>query len=240
MPAWDKATGVDLVGPEGGDVVAGPASITFQSGALEQTHSIRIQHQRPSKYQTPEDVLVRVSGEEVQIGDRIVVSIEPQMVRDCEVELPTTAVSSTSALVEFPVFQPPSRPNADLYASAAVHGRTATKFERVTQSAGLRLFEKAWGATYLSFNAATGAASKAVSTVYDVVWSSSKSVAGKISSMVAQHLTNDGKEPLHIRIHYLCDPRGYPCRLLTVIAAGPPPQPEAGTECHDGLYTAAL
>ena len=237
-----------LIGADGGEVAAGHAKLSIGRDLLNTTHSVGIEHQRPAERQRSEDALVTIEGEEVQLGDRVSVSIQEQSAdtstvtwyheRQQGIKRTYTASQAASAIVDIPVVPPASKSNPDLYASSTMEDDRPAQFERVTESAGLKLVKMAQGATHLTFSVATTIAKKAGTTVYELVWSSSKFVANKISSAVAQYLSDGDSEPLHVRVHYLCDDRGYPCRLLTVIAAGPPPQPEADGECHDGLYSA--
>ena len=247
-PSWAREVSEErLIGADGGSVAAGNAKLSIDRDLLQTTHSVKIEHQQPAEGQQLDDALVRIEGEEVQIGDRVTVSIRAQSLNDATVtgdhgdkgaERVSTVSTGVTATVDFPVVPPASKPNPDLYASSTVEDEQPSQFERVTESAGLKLVKKALGATHLTFNTATSIATRTATTVYDVVWSSSKFAASKISSAVGQYLSDGESAPLHVRLHYLCDDRGYPCRLLTVIAAGPPPQPEAGSECHDGLYSA--
>ena len=245
-PAWKQAeSDVMHIGPGGGEVAAGHAKIVFHSDAPEQVHDVKLQHLRPSEHQHPKDALVRISGEEVQLGDRVVVSIKPQPIFELE---PTgaqpsgaAASSNPTGTVSIPVDVPPGKPKVDLYASPLAEDGKATNFQRVTDSTGVKLVKVAQGASHLAFNTvpvmAGLASAKAASMVYDVVWVSSLTAAWRIHSAIARFLSGD-EVPLHIRFHYVCNPHGDPYHLQTVIAAGAPPPPDAQGMSRDGLYTA--
>ena len=250
-PVWkEEESQITPIGPDGGEVSAGRATIKFRHGALKRVHGVKLQHQRPSERQQPEDVLIKIEEEEVQLGDRVVLSIDPQSTSKLEptgaqpVDLCTgasnAAPKSSDMVVDIPVDVPPSKPIADLYASSQTEEEDASDYRRVTDSVGLKLEDKSRGEKHLTFNAAAaiaGFASKAASTVFEVVWSKSKAAANKASSAVAQFFASD-KKPLHIRVHYRCDSHGYPNRLQTIIAAGSPPQLADKDKCDDWWYTA--
>ena len=238
-----KEEGSAIISPNGGEVSAGGATIVFPPGTLKQPHAVRLQHQRPFEREQSEDVLIRMGEEEGQLGDQVVLSfekLEPTGAQQVGLGVQSlgAAPESSDVAVDILVHAPLNKPNAELYARSRMEGEEVLDYRRVTDSAGLKLVEYPQGETHLTFNpvaAIAGFASKAASTVYEVVWLKSKDVANKARSAVAQYLASDN-EPLHIRVHYRCDQDGYPCRLQTVIASGPPPQ--HADKCDDGWYTA--
>ena len=248
-PVWKRDFKAKLIGSDGGEIDSGQAKIAFDRNALKRTHNVKLEYQLPAEHSQPEDVLFKVAGEEVQLGPRITVSMEPESSSEPEAtdtlqykrhlgpQESTAATSHSAVEVNIQVNQPRTKPNPDVYTTSTTAAQETNAFRRVTESVGLKLVKTAKGAAQLIFNAATCIA-KAGSTVFEVVWSPSQSASDKISSGVEERLTKDENEPLHVRLHYQCNRRGYPYRLLIVIASGLPPSPEADGECEDGLYAA--
>ena len=240
-PAWKQESKEVSIGPGGGKFSAGQTDVVFSSGAVQQTSKVKLEHRQPSEHSQPRDVLLKAAGEEVQLGDRLTLSVTPESTAASEEtetqDFPATATGRSTVELSVEVHQPPTKPNPDVYASSTTAEQDAKSFRRVTESVGLKLVQTATGAGRLIFNAASCIA-KAGSAVFKVIWSPSQSASDKISSGVEERLTKDENEPLHVRLHYQCDRRGYPKHLLTVIASGLPPSPEAADEGEDGLYAA--
>ena len=231
-PAWVTDTAAATIGPEGGHVQVGDTCVAFDPGVLEEESQVTVYHERPSELQKPEDVQVKIDEHVVERGDRVCLSV----VQSTTDESNQDEGKPACATVKIPVDPPERNPTPEVFVSVSEGSQEACRFERIGQDSDTRVVRDSQsGAKHLVFNVI----GKAVQTMYEVVWVPSKAFADRLWRKIVRTLNAD-REPLHVRLHYRCDHLGYPCKLLTVIAAGEPPSPEKEEDLEDGLFTARI
>ena len=238
-PAWEMKTGSAVVDQTGGEVKMSEMSITIEPGVFSQESEIKVYHYRPVETQDQTDKQECIEGQVIQRGDSIIVEVSARAVEGSVEASPGSSPSGTTigtACVELTL------PNGfteeflpQMFLSTPTSGGRQN-FKRVTDTVKPRLVKNPrTGVLSLIFEVIC----TAVKTVYELVWVPAKAVAERIGAHIEQALNVDD-EPLYIRVHYRCDDDGYPCQLITVIAAGDPPAPEEEEDLEDGLFTAEL
>ena len=204
------------------------AGVRFEPGQLTSDCDVTVQYEGASPELRAEDTRFEVQGEIFHHGD--VLSINVQQHEDGS----PTQSNVHDASDEWGLATLPCRhPEADdalhpfLFRSEGQDPRQASNFQLMSSS----VVKYVDGA--LQFLVEKGSA------VYELVWASSQALVDQIGDDIGQLLSRD-RERLHIRVHYRChEETGYPDRLQTFIAAGPPPRPTAANETlDDGLFTA--
>ena len=238
-PAWEMKTGSAVVDQTGGEVKTGEMSITVEPGVFSQESEIKVYHYRPVETQDQTDKQECIEGQVIQRGDSIIVEVSESGVKGSDGALAGPSPSETiigTACVDVNVpsgFTEKFLP--EMFRSTSTGGK-GQKFKRVTDTVKPRLVKNPLTRKpRLIFNVIC----TAVKTVYELVWVPVKAVAERIGAHIEQALNVDD-EPLYIRVHYRCDDDGYPCQLITVIAAGDPPAPEEEEDLEDGLFTPEL
>ena len=231
---WTKDTTSATLGPKGGEVRTKNARIMFKPGVFNHDEKMKLSHFQPSAAQRPEDTRVKVGNTEIQTADRVVLErldmtgrkSHPQASRRSQLRHRQPA-GKARLIQKNP---PPKTHEADVYSDSGTGD-----LQRVTDDVDPHLeTDPKTGTVELVFKI-IGTAAK---TVYEIFWVRSKDISDLSFGEEILRFLNMDRQPLRVRIHYHCDPWGYPCELLTVIATGEPPEPKKPEDLHDGLFTA--
>ena len=201
------------------------ASVGFGRGHLDQTYAVSLLHQQVPDEQSPGSFL---GEDQWRRSDTLSLSYQPTDLDTADQGHGSVSSSGRPPMASIAVQQPLGLTEPLLYQCTTGQLNQPTDYHRTRAR-----FQPSSTATK---GRVTFEVQPMMNAVFELVWVPSKAAANRVGNDIKRWLSID-YVPLHIGLHYRCDPQGLPKTMVTVIAAGEAPRPEPEGELKDGLYT---